>query len=204
VYGTSARQGTLGVLGDRSWLPALPDGTSLGARPDSEPERYKVLYETFADAWRVTKETSLFDYQDYGAGVGTETYTRDEWPRLHPNSCAIDGEESAQGATLEVAEQACANVVNAVHRADCVFDVMITGNEGFGQNAVVAQRFNPLPPGWYSPVPSERIEPCAECPECTDCPKVDERPWWCWLILMVGLVQLALTIFLVLHGRRKL
>src|SRR5690606_15890008 len=60
VYRTSAHQGTMGKLGERSWLPSLPDGSSLGTKPESAADRYQVLYEKFADAWRVTDETSLF------------------------------------------------------------------------------------------------------------------------------------------------
>jgi len=198
IYGTSAGQGTMGKLGARSWLPALPDGSSLGPKPESESDRYQVLYEKFADAWRVTDGTSLFDYEP---GTNTTTYTLDEWPRNHPESCAIEGETSAEGATNEVAEQACANVVNAPQRADCVFDVMVTGNTGFGKSYEVTQRFTPLPLGWYSPVPSTKPE-CPKCPECKDCPA--EQPWWCcWTIIALGIAQLLLLVFLVLRVRKK-
>jgi hypothetical protein len=147
VYGTSAHQGTMGRLAESSWLPALPDGSSLGAKPASESERYQALYEKFADAWRVTNATSLFDYE---AGTSTASFTRDEWPRNDAQSCAINGQTSAQAATPEVAQQACANVVGAARKADCVFDVMVTGNAGFGKSYEVAQRFSPLPGGWYT------------------------------------------------------
>jgi hypothetical protein len=200
VYGTSAHQGTMGKLGERSWLPALPDGSSLGAKPVSESDRYQALYEKFADAWRVTDATSLFDYE---AGTNTATFTRDEWPRNHPKSCAIDGQDSAQTATEEVAQQACASVVDATRKADCVFDVMVTGNAGFGKSYEVAQRFSPLPPGWYSPVPVPP-EKCEDCKKCGNCPEMPRQHWWCcWPLIVLGIVQLALLVYLVLRARKK-
>lgn len=202
VYGTSAHQGTMGKLAARSWLPALPDGSSLGAKPASEADRYQALYEKFADAWRVTDQTSLFDYEP---GTNTATFTRDEWPRNHPQSCAIEGQTSAPSATEEVAQQACANVVDGTKRADCVFDVMVTGNAGFGKSYEVMQRFNPLPPGWYSPEPV-KAPACKDCPTCKECPPAPpaKDPWWCcWFVIVLGLVQLALLVFLVRRALRK-
>lgn|GEM_PF-2182330 len=200
IYGTSAHQGTMGKLGKRSWLPALPDGTSLGAKPASEADRYKALYEKFADAWRVTDATSLFDYEP---GTNTATFTRKEWPRNHPESCAIEGQTSVQAATEEVAEQACANIANAMTRADCVFDVMVTGNAGFAKSYEVMQRFSPLPPGWYSPVPVPP-EKCEDCKKCGTCPEIPKQPWWCcWPLIVLGIVQLALLVYLVLRARKK-
>lgn len=194
VYGTSAREGTMGKIAERSWLPALRDRSSLGAKPASEPDRYKALYEKFADSWRVTDETSLFDYEQ---GTNTATFTRKEWPRNHPESCAIEGQKSAEPATEEVAQQACAHVVDATRKADCVFDVMVTGNAGFGKSYEIAQGFSPAPPGWFSPVPAP------ECPECKD-PKPCEHPWWCsWTCIAIGLLILVLLVLLVLRSRKK-
>jgi hypothetical protein len=197
VHGTSAYQGTMGKLADRSWLPALPDGSSLGPKPASEKDRYEALYEKFADAWRVG-ENSLFDYEQ---GTNTATFTRDEWPRNHPESCAIEGQTSAPAETEEAALKACSKVLNATLKADCVFDVMITGNTGFGKTYEVAQRFSPLPPGWYSPVPV----PERKCKE-KDCQQTQpvEKPWWCcWPLIVLGILQLLLLIYLVRRAMRN-
>lgn len=205
VYRTSAHQGTMGKLGERSWLPSLPDGSSLGTKPESAADRYQVLYEKFADAWRVTDETSLFDYEDYGPGTSTATYTLDEWPRNNPQSCAIEGESSAEPASAEVAAQACANVVSAVQRADCEFDVMVTGEVGFGKSYEVAQRFTPVPLGWYPPPPPGGTKPdCPECPQvCENCPPPPQR-WWChWIALALSLLLFVLLVILVLRTRKK-
>ena len=70
-------RGIAGPIAAGSWLPALPNGASVGPMPTSLPERYDVLYEKFADAWRVTDRDSLFDY---APGASTSTYTMKDWP----------------------------------------------------------------------------------------------------------------------------
>ncbi len=92
VYGTTAAEGIFGKLARGSWLPALPNGSSLGPMPDSLHQRFIDLYEKFADAWRVTDKTSLFDY---GPGQSTATFTHKDWPTENPQSCAIEGQPSA-------------------------------------------------------------------------------------------------------------
>ena len=52
---------------------ALPDGTVL-PQPVSDDD----FYQEFADAWRVTQATSLFDY---GPGQSTATFTDTQYPR---------------------------------------------------------------------------------------------------------------------------
>ncbi len=49
VFHTPAEEGILGIIPPRSWLPALPDGTSMGPMPGPLHERYVVLYQKFAD-----------------------------------------------------------------------------------------------------------------------------------------------------------
>lgn len=196
VHGTTAHQGTMGQLAERSWLPALPDGSSLGAKPASEADRYQALYEKFADAWRVTDKTSLFDYEE---GKKTADFTRDEWPRNHPESCGIEGQTSAPAATEEVAQQACAHVVNARKRANCVFDVMVTGNAGFGKSYEVMQSIRPVPPGWFSPVPvpEPKCDDCSKCKNCGGNTPPPAYPWWCcWALIALGIVIILLLLLL--------
>ena len=88
VYGTKATEGTFGKLAKDSWLPALPDGTSLGPKPASSHERYIGLYEKFADAWRVTDATSLFDYAPGTAPPRSRSATG---PGRTRDSCEIAG-----------------------------------------------------------------------------------------------------------------
>jgi hypothetical protein len=195
VHQTSAILGTMGKIagvesgpdvaggptGGGGWLPALPDGSSLGARPATEDERYEVLYEKFADAWRVKDDTSLFDY-DTASDESTATFTLDEWPRNHPQSCGIEGKEPVQGTTPEAAAAACAEVTEP-NKEDCEFDVAITGNTDFGQLYVASQSFKPLGTG-YVGLKDPRIEPTE--PPVPDWLKLLKK-WW-WLILLILLL----------------
>jgi hypothetical protein len=148
VYGTTASEGILGKLAKDSWLPALPDGTSLGPKPDSLHQRYVDLYQNFADAWRVTDATSLFDY---APGTSTATFSLAGWPRESPRSCAIPQQPSAQPVAVTVAETACAAITDSNMKADCVFDVSVTGYTGFAQTYLVTQQLKAAasaPAGW--------------------------------------------------------
>lgn len=140
VYGTTATEGIMGLIANDGWLPALPDGTSLGPKPESLHQRYVDLYEKFADAWRVTDETSLFDYPP---GASTATFTLDEWPRERPSSCAIQGEPSAPSIDVQVAETHCASIIDQNMKADCVFDVAVTGEPGFAQTYQLTEQLQP-------------------------------------------------------------
>lgn len=136
VHHATASEGIMGALARGSWLPALPDGTSVGPRPSGLHERYVALYETFADAWRVTDATSLFDY---APGTSTATFTLDEWPRENP-PCTLPQEHPAQPLDAAVAERLCRDVADPNRRANCVFDVTVTGEAGFAQTYLATER----------------------------------------------------------------
>lgn len=178
VHQSSAQTGTMGMIHEGNWLPNLPDGSGLGPKPDGESERYQQLYETFADAWRVTASTSLFDYE---TGTDTGTFTLDEWPRNHPQNCGLPGQTPVQPATQAVAEAACAAVTNATEKANCVFDVMITGHEGFGKSYENMQKFTPHGAGWQTHVVfPETGGGGGEQP-----PKPDGIPVWVWILILI-------------------
>jgi len=141
VYAATATAGIFGKLARDSWLPALPDGSSLGPKPDSLHQRYADLYGKFADAWRVTDATSLFDY---APGTSTATFTDRGWPRENPQSCAIEGQPSA-GPPIDVgvAEKQCSAITDNNMRADCVFDVSVTGFTGFANTYVLTEQRRP-------------------------------------------------------------
>lgn len=175
VFQTSATLGTMGRIAPGSWLPALPDNSSLGARPASENQRYQDLYTTFADAWRVTDATSLFTY---APGQGTATFTRPEWPRNHPNTCDIAGQVSLQPTTPAVAAQACSGVSDARQRANCEFDVAITGQTDFGKAYQASQSFHPNGAGWVHANPEDNPQ--------------SALPWWkrfwIWLLALLAAI----------------
>jgi len=140
VYGTTAAEGTFGKLARDSWLPALPNGSSLGPKPASLHERYVELFGKFADAWRVTDKTSLFDY---APGTSTATFTNAAWPIENPTSCVIPNQPSATPVANGIAERACAAIVDRNMKADCVFDVAVTGNPGFAKLDEITQQLQP-------------------------------------------------------------
>lgn len=138
--GTTATEGIYGKLAKDGWLPALPNGTSLGPKPDASHQRYVQLYQTFADAWRVTDATSLFDYL---TGTSTASFTRGEWPRENPQSCAIPQQVSATPVSVAVATQACGAISDKNMNDDCVFDVSVTGHTGFAKTYGLTQQLQP-------------------------------------------------------------
>jgi hypothetical protein len=136
VFHTPARMGIMGVIAPRGWLPALPDGGSLGTKPTTAHQRYVALYQKFADAWRVTDATSLFDY---GSGASTATFTNPSWPP-ETKPYVVAGETPVKPVSLAVAQKACAGVTGKALKADCVFDVQVLGDVGLAKGQrVIAQ-----------------------------------------------------------------
>jgi len=129
VFHTRASEGIMGAIAPGSWLPALPNGTSLGPKPAALHQRYVDLNQKFADAWRVTDATSLFDY---APGTSTATFTLKSWPLESP-PCVIPESTPVKSASMEVAQRACRAVVGKNRKEDCVFDVRVTGNTGFAK-----------------------------------------------------------------------
>ena len=104
-------------------VPALPDGSQLPAAT-SEPERNGILYGSYADAWRVTDASSLFDYD---AGKSTATYTDRAFPALNKVVTYAD----LSPAELATGAAACGAVSDQDLNQDCVFDVAETGEADF-------------------------------------------------------------------------
>ncbi len=136
VSHTRASEGILGAIAPNSWLPAMPDGRSLGPRPGALHQRYVDLYQKFAGAWRVTDQTSLFDY---APGTATATFTLTSWPLENP-PCVIPDVEPVKPATQAVAGKACQRIVDKNMKRDCIFDVVVTGEPGFAKTYLTSQR----------------------------------------------------------------
>jgi hypothetical protein len=137
VFHTPAQLGLMGIREQRSWLPRLADGSSLGARPVALHDRYVDLYEKFADSWRVTDETSLFDY---AAGTSSKTFKLKEWPRETPPFIVPQGGRVSKPLKREIALQHCRGIAGKNDHADCVFDVMVTGHPGFAKTLLFGQK----------------------------------------------------------------
>ena len=117
VYGSRAVDGIMGALATDSWLPSLPDGTSLGPRPPTLHQRYLDLYKRFADRWRVTPATSLFDY---APGTSTDTFTLKSWPPENP-PCDAPGSPLATPLNGETAQNLCRAVVDKFEKRQLRF-----------------------------------------------------------------------------------
>jgi hypothetical protein len=103
VLRTRASEGIMGDIAPGNWLPALPDGTRLGPKPASLSQRYADLNQRFADAWRVTNATSLFDY---APGTSTATFTLRDWPKADA-PCLVPETKPAETPSRRVAQEVC-------------------------------------------------------------------------------------------------
>ena len=136
VFNTPAVEGIMGVLARGSWLPALPDGTSLGPKPLSSHQRYLDLYSRFADAWRVSDQTSLFDY---APGTSTASFTIAGWP-MESAECVVPESPPANPLSMQAAQGFCSNIVDKNRKANCIFDVRVTGEPGFAKLYLLSQQ----------------------------------------------------------------
>jgi hypothetical protein len=192
---STAKVGLLGAITKESWLPALPDGQTLGGMPDAPEARYDALYRKFADAWRVTDTTSLFDYAQ---GTATATFTSKDWPTMGP-TCEVSGQQPAQPTTEQAAREACKRVDGAYE--NCVFDVMATGHLGFATTYLQAQQTRV----------GKTTRPDGDKPDGSDACKCEDRVCNCddegnSKQLLVGLgiaIAVILVLMMLLAARRK-
>ena len=159
-----ATQGVIGAIPPGNWLPALPDGSFMGSRPADLHQRYVDLYEKFEGAWRVTDATSLFDY---APGTSTNTFTIANWPAENPRSCVLPAEapgkpdkQPLKALPAETAQQHCGDIVDAARKANCIQDVMVTGETGFARAYLATEQLErnqpPDPPNLD--LPGDRAE----------------------------------------------
>jgi hypothetical protein len=132
----SGGRGIAGAIASGSWLPALPNGQSVGAMPAGLPARYNTLYKEFADAWRVNEDDSLFDY---APGTSTGSFTDKDWP-AEKAPCVVRDSKPLQPGSAALAQTACRPVTDASRRANCVFDVQATGDTTFAASYLATQR----------------------------------------------------------------
>jgi hypothetical protein len=129
VLNTPAREGTMGAILPSNWLPLAPNGKSFGPKPVSVADRYKLLDQIFADAWRVTKTTSLFDY---GPGLSTADFTDRNWPEDEPKNCKAPNNPKPppKPMSAEAARRLCTAIKDRAAFASCLFDLTATGDTG--------------------------------------------------------------------------
>jgi hypothetical protein len=139
VVDTPAREGTMGHILGGNWLPLAPNGASFGPAPAGLSARHLVLNRDFADAWRVTAATSLFDYSP---GTSTATFTNRAWPPAPGRTCAAmrgapwpGGQPRRPVSPMrpEEAQRLCRPIEDKVAFGNCVFDLTATGHAGFAK-----------------------------------------------------------------------
>jgi Ca2+-binding RTX toxin-like protein len=116
-----------GLLGNFDGDPlndlALPDGTVL-----VQPVAFDELYGAFADGWRVTDLTSLFDY---GPGETTATFTDLDFPAAAVTISDLPADLVAQAAAAVTA----AGVTDPAQIEAAIIDLILTGNPAFVASA---------------------------------------------------------------------
>jgi hypothetical protein len=127
VFNTPAREGTMGHILGSDWLPLAPDGSSFGPVPASLADRHVLLNHKFADAWRVTNSTSLFDY---APGTSTADFTNRAWPPEPGQACITPTHPPVVPTQRELARQLCGLVKDKAAFENCAFDLMATGEAG--------------------------------------------------------------------------
>jgi hypothetical protein len=136
AFHAPALEGIMGAIARGSWLPALADGTTVGSMPPDLAQRYAVLYGRFADAWRVSDSNSLFDY---APGTSTATFDVPGWP-VQRAPCIVPHHRLAKPLEPGVARRICRSILDRNRRADCIFDVTVTGEPGFARLYALSER----------------------------------------------------------------
>ena len=146
VLNTPAREGTIGHIPSGNWLPLAPNGSSFGPAPAGLPARHNLLNGTFANAWRVTGATSLFDY---AAGTSTATFTNPNWPPPPGASCTTipggGGREPVRPLDAQTARRVCSPIQDPVVFDNCVFDVIVTGNAAMANGYITTLQLRNTP-----------------------------------------------------------
>ncbi len=147
-------QGLLGeVVPGGLGVPLLPDGTRLPAASDKH-QHFLTIYGQFADAWRVTDSTSLFDYD---SGKSTATYTIKPFP-IESKAVTITDLSAGQKAA---GDTACAAITDPGLHDNCVFDVSVTGQAGFAQGYTAVATFYDSGIVAATPTPAVKSTPSA-------------------------------------------
>jgi hypothetical protein len=147
--------GLLGVITPGGLgVPALPDGSQLPDTTDFTT-RHDLVYGQFADAWRITDATSLFDYDP---GKSTATYTDRSFPTLADDQELSGALASPDPNAQAAAQSACGGITDPELASDCQYDVFATGESGFAQQYALQQSF-------YNSQPTQTLPPQTAPPQ---------------------------------------
>jgi hypothetical protein len=122
VEPAKSRAGSLsGLLGNFDGNPQN-DVAERGGSPFAPT--FDRLYPAFADSWRVTSASSLFDYP---AGESTATFT----DRSLPTRPAVASDLPASQRSEALAACQAAGLTASADLSDCTLDVAVTGSAAF-------------------------------------------------------------------------
>jgi hypothetical protein len=145
VFHTPAREGVMGHILAGEFLPRAPDGASFGPRPLSLLDRHILLNQKFADAWRVSSTTSLFDY---ATGTSTADFTDTKWPSESGGPCLSTTVHGPAPMVKEprpgLARKACRGIKDKAIFDNCIFDVTVMGDPAFAEGHRRADKLKAL------------------------------------------------------------
>jgi hypothetical protein len=121
---------SVGLLGNRNG-DRVDDIMSAAGEVFTRSAKFEDLYGKFGNTWRVTAKTSLFDYAN---GESTETFADLKYPERATSTRNVSADARKK------AEEICrrAGVTNTINLENCIFDVGMTGDETFAQDATAA------------------------------------------------------------------
>jgi hypothetical protein len=131
-----ARDGRMtGLSGDGNGDGVVSDFVTRGGKRLTAPLSVDQLYHEFGDSWRVTPETSLFDYAN---GKTADSFALRDFPVRHISLDDIPLNDRVR------AESRCRNggVTGEEALSDCIYDVALTGDDIFIDSAR-SQQFEP-------------------------------------------------------------
>ncbi|HVV92957.1 MAG TPA: VWD domain-containing protein, partial [Hyphomicrobiales bacterium] len=131
--GPNSVKGLLGPADGAAHAFELADGTVL-----NQPLTAAELYGEFANSWRVTNKTSLFDY---GKGQTTATFTDKDFP-AHPITLADLPADVVANAAAVVA---AAGITDPVIAQQAELDFLATGDASFIATASQVQAQSAVP-----------------------------------------------------------
>lgn len=150
VFNTPAREGVMGHILKGDFLPRAPNGSSFGPKPSSLLNRHVLLNQKFADAWRVSSSTSLFDY---ATGTTTADFTDRNWPTESGKPCTSTNVRGPTPRVKELrpdlAKKACHGITDKAIYDNCIFDVTVMGDAIAAKGHLRADRLKASAMGNY-------------------------------------------------------
>ena len=112
-----------------------------------------------------------------------------DWPHFNPTSCTIQGQPTAMPADPQTAAQACSGITDPAQKANCTFDVTVTGNTGFAETYTRTQAFQPHGGGWQPTLAGVGLPGPGTGNGWKD------WPWWVWVLIAILILIVPALLF---------